>query len=265
MQIVSFDAHGWVNDHPTGTISFQHLFRGVDGSADNFMFILGRQDADFFMPRHRHNFDQIRLPLRGTMNHGEITIGEGQIGYIPEGLAYGPQSDPLAPFGPGERLQLVLQFGGASGCGFMSIEQRRAAVAALKTAGTMDGPYYRRNDGTTSWGLNAIWEHVFGVPIRYPRPRYRTIAIADPERFNWLPVRGSHGVERKFMGAFSERGVRIEMMRVAAGATWTSAEPDALRLFFVLEGEATAGDAAVGRYDAMRAEADELPVEALHA
>ena len=133
MQTIPFDTAGWVKDHPMGTISFQHLFKGEDGSRENFMLIFGRQDADFWMPRHRHNFDQIRFPLRGSMNHGDIDVGEGQIGYIPEGLAYGPQSDPLAPFGPGERLQLVLQFGGASGCGFMSIEQRRAAIAARST------------------------------------------------------------------------------------------------------------------------------------
>ncbi|WP_326725661.1 hypothetical protein OHT59_45940 [Streptomyces sp. NBC_00243] len=92
------------------------------------MCILGRQDADFWMPRHRHNFEQIRLPVRSDMNLGHgLVLREGEVGYFPEGTAYGPQEDALGDAAPGERVQLVLQFGGASGCGFMSIEQRRRA------------------------------------------------------------------------------------------------------------------------------------------
>ena len=85
------------------------------------------------MPRHRHNFEQIRLPLCGSMNlGGGLVLEEGQIGYFPEGLPYGPQQDPLGHAKPGERLQLVLQFGGASGYGFMSMDQRKAAWAELQ-------------------------------------------------------------------------------------------------------------------------------------
>jgi hypothetical protein len=257
VKIVPFSPTGWVKDHPMGTISFQHLLKGDPGSRSNFMLILGRQDADFWMPRHRHNFDQIRFPLRGSMNHGDFDIPQGQVGYVPEGLPYGPQCDPLAPFASGERLQLVLQFGGASGCGFMSIEQRREALEALKKTGTMDGPYYRRNDGTTEWALNAVWKHVFGEAIKYPRPRYQNITIADPQRFNWLPVRGAAGVERKFMGAFSERAVGIELVRVAGGTTWTSQDADALRLLFVLDGAGTIAETTIVRYAAIQADAGE--------
>jgi hypothetical protein len=70
------------------------------------------------MPRHRHTFEQIRLPLVGDMNLGEQgVLHEGEIGYLPEGLTYGPHDDPLGDAKPGERLQLVLQFEGASGLG----------------------------------------------------------------------------------------------------------------------------------------------------
>src|ERR1700733_6606285 len=104
----------------------------------------------------------------------------------------------------------------------MSIEQRRQAYKDLAEVGTFEGPYYHRNDGTSAWGLNAVWEHVFGERIKYPRPRYKNIVIADPKVFNWLPVANAAGVERKFMGSFSERGVWVEMIRVQAGAEWTS-------------------------------------------
>src|SRR5580658_4745720 len=107
MKIVPFDDSDWMNDHPLGTVLFKHLLSGEPESPDNFMYIVGRQDGDFSMPIHRHNFDQIRLPLRGDMNLGRAGIlRENEIGYFPEGLAYGPQEDPLGDALPGERLQL---------------------------------------------------------------------------------------------------------------------------------------------------------------
>lgn len=258
MKIVPFDDQRWVKDHPTGNIAFHHMLKGDPASRDNFMLILGRQDADFYMPRHRHNFDQIRFPIRGTMNHGDgVVVGEGEVAYIPEGLPYGPQDDPVAPYAPGERVQLVLQFGGASGYGFMSIEQRRQALRELERDGTFDGPYYRRKDGTSAWSLNAVWEHVFGTTIRYPRPRYRSIVLANPGRFNWLRVAGATGVHRKFMGAFSERGVWIEMVRIRENATWSSADPAAKRLVVVLAGEGDASGASIGKLTAIELDPSE--------
>jgi hypothetical protein len=254
MKIVAFEESNWKMDHPTGDIAFQHLLKGTDGTPENFMLILGRQERDFLMPRHRHNFDQIRFPIIGTMSHGNgVVVGQGEVAYIPEGLPYGPQDDPLEPYGPGERLQLVLQFGGSSGIGFMSIEQRRQAYKDLEKTGTFEGPYYRHNDGSSAWGLNAVWEHVFGERIKYPRPRYKNIVIADPNVFNWLPVAGVSGVDCKFMGSFSERGVWVEMIRVRAGADWTSSVADATRLMVVLSGEGNVEDRSISPLTALEA------------
>ena len=243
MKVYHYAEDNWKKDHPLGTVAFQHLLKGDPGAVDNFMYILGRQDGDFAMPRHRHNFDQIRLPICGDMNIGEnFTLKQGQIGYFPEGVAYGPQNDPLGHSPPGERLQLVLQFGGASGYGFMSIEQRRKAWDELLAFGKFVGPHFHWADGRVEWGLNTIWEHVFKTKLKYPRARYDRPLIADPRYFNWLPVSGSPGVERKFMGSFSERGVWIEMIRLQPGARWKSSDPAARRLFTVLSGEGTAGE-----------------------
>jgi hypothetical protein len=154
-------------------------------------------------------------------------------------------------------LQLVLQFGGASGIGFMSIEQRRQAWKDLEKTGKFVGPYYHRNDGTSAWGLNAIWEHVFGDRIKYPRPRYKSIIIADPKVSNWLPIRGAAGVDRKFLGTFSERGVTVEMIRIAAGAQWRSEDRDALRLIVVLSGDGSVDGTKVTRLSALQLDAGE--------
>ncbi len=266
MKIVPFVDRDWINDHPLGSVAFKHLLKGEPGSPDNFMYILGRQDGDFLMPRHRHNFDQIRLPIRGDMNIGRgIVLRQGEVGYFAEGLAYGPQDDPLGSAAPGERVQLVLQFGGASSYGFMSIEQRRKAREELAKIGRFEGNYYYRADGKREWGLNAIWEHVFGARLKYPRPRYREAVIADPASFHWLPVRGARGVYRKFLGAFSERAVSIEVFRIERAATWSSTDPVARRLLVVLSGSGRAAGRPLSYLTAMEADPGEsLEISAGH-
>ena len=257
MKIARYRPDNWVKDHPTGAIAFQHLLRGDPGSPDNFMLILGRQDGDFHMPRHRHNFDQIRLPIVGPMDHGDFVLGEGEVGYFVEGLAYGPQDDPLGRYAPGERLQLVLQFGGASGVGFMSIEDRRRGREELSRTGRFEGNYYHRADGKTEWGLNAIWRQVYGAPLTYPKPRYRSPIVADPAAFTWRPVEQSSGVEHKLLGVFSERAVWAEMVRLAPGAAWRSSDTRSRRLMVVMQGEAATQGERLVALDAVQSEPGE--------
>ena len=258
MKIVPFDDSNWMNDHPLGVVLFKHLLSGEPDSPDNFMYIVGRQDGDFSMPVHRHNFDQIRLPLRGDMNLGRAgVLRENEIGYFPEGLAYGPQEDPLGNALPGERRQLVLQFGGASGYGFMSIEQRRKARDELAEIGQFEGAFYRKPNGKKDWALSAIWEHVFGSKLRYPHPRYKKVIVVDPQSCNWLPFAAQRGVDRKFMGAFSERGVWMEMIRLQPGAAWHSSDPRGRRLLVVLEGDGMAHGQAISYLSALQVESDE--------
>jgi hypothetical protein len=261
VKIVPFDDTAWVKDHPTGAISFQHLLKGDPDTPDNFMYILGRQDTDFSMPRHRHNFEQIRLPLVGentTYGRG-LVLKEGQIGYFPEGLSYGPQESPMDGMAPGEPLELTLQFGGSSGCGFMSIEQRRQAMRELiETGGSFEkSGYYIRPDGKRQWGLNSIWEHVFAERLKYPRPRYNQPIVADPKRFNWLPMQGTEGVDHKYLGAFSERGVWVEMIKLRPGARWSSIDERARRLLVVLSGDGECDCEQISYLTAIQADAGE--------
>lgn len=258
MKIVHYSEDNWKKDHPTGNIAFQHLLKGEPEAPDNFMYILGRQDGDFYMPRHRHNFDQIRLPLGCSMNVGDgFVIRDGQVGYFGEGAPYGPQEDPLGSAQAGDRLQLVLQFGGASGYGFMSIEQRRQAMEDLRKIGKFVGPNFHHPDGRVEWGLNTIWEHVFGVKLKYPRPRYLHPVIVDPKNFNWLKVKGANGVRHKCLGTFSERGVWVEMIKLDANAEWTSSDSNARRLFVVLSGNGSAQEKSVHKLSALQVESGE--------
>jgi hypothetical protein len=236
MKIAPFDATAFHQDHPTGAVSFNYLLMGNEPqSPENFRYVLGRQDADFYMPRHRHTFEQVRLPLVGDMNLGEQGIlHEGEIAYFPEGLHYGPQDDPLGDAKPGERLQLVLQFGGASGLG--------------TGLGRGRGPTARRAEGERQRERRAI---------KFPRPRYNNVVIMNPANFHWLPLAGAAGIERKYFGSFTERTFSIEAIRIAAGAGWRSAEAGARRLMVVLSGSGTANGTEIGRLAAIQAEAGE--------
>jgi hypothetical protein len=95
--------------------------------------------------------------------------------------------------------------------------------------------------------LNAVWEHVFGTKLRYPKPRYQETVIVDPRQFHWLPVKDAPGVERKYFGSFTERAFWMEMIRIGAGTTWSSEDLDARRLTYVLKG---AGRVAAEKFDA---------------
>jgi hypothetical protein len=205
---------------------------GEPETRENYRYILGRQEGDFSMPRHRHTFEQIRLPLVGDMNLGEQGIlREGEIGYFPEGQTYGPQDDPLSD---PKQLQLVLQFGGASGLGM--------------AAGRGRGPASQRP---------AEERRRERRDVRFPSPRYTGVIIMNPAHFNWLPVPGVDGVERKYFGSFTERAFWIEQVKIDSGAEWTSSADQGRRLIVVLSGEGTVDDTKISRLAALQVEAGE--------
>jgi hypothetical protein len=258
MKVVDESAVAWTKDHPTGALAFKYLLTGEDYSPDNFVFLLARQDADFATRRHRHNFEQFRLPLRGAMNVGKgIRLREGQVGYFPEGAPYGPQDDPLGDVPPGERMHLTLQFGGASGFGYLSPDQLRACRAALKAHGEFIDVAYRHRDGRMQDGFSAVWEHAFGKKLEFPKPRYPQPIVMDPAGFQWRGITGVPGVERKHLGTFTERGTWVEMLRFTTSATWRWTSADARRLLFVLAGDGTCGGEAIRTYSAVQIDAGE--------
>jgi len=234
MKIVPYDETAYHMDHPKGTVAFNYLLFGDEPeNPSNYRYILGRQEGDFHMPRHRHTFEQIRLPLIGDMHLGDQgVLYEGEIGYFPEGQTYGPQDDPLTD---PKQLQLVLQFGGQSGLGMKAARAKGKEIKERLIRG----------------------ENVPTQRARFPRPRYKGVIIADPKNFNWLPVPDNKGVEHKFMGSFSERGLWIEMIKIDAGAEWVSNDPRARRLLVVLSGTATVRDKEIGNLAALQVDATE--------
>ena len=116
MQMVQGDEIPLVRglEYRGGMFHSRRLLEGNPGTVDNFQIGIGVSQGDFYSPRHRHNFEQIRVQLDGEAYFDrDGTMTPGTVGYFPEGVFYGPQSQK-----PGMiSTTAVLQFGGASGCG----------------------------------------------------------------------------------------------------------------------------------------------------
>ncbi len=221
MKIVHGDKVEWKRglQHRGGTFHYRHLLNGVPGTLGNFQFNIGQLEGDFSSPRHRHNFDQFRFQIEGTMDfdrNGKMTAG--MFGYFPEGAAYGPQSSD------GRSVTAVLQFGSASGSGYLSREEVDEGTEALKKIGSFTGGVFRRNNDVEGRrnvdGYQAIWEHINGRRMEYPKPRYRDPIMVDPANYEWLPVAGMPGVAEKPLGTFTERHCAATLVKLAGGAIY---------------------------------------------
>lgn len=223
------------SSHRGGTVSYLRLLEGEPNTIDNFSLIVARTPGRF-SPRHRHNFEQFRLQLEGIADYGRTgKLKPGMIGYFPEGVHYGPQTQD-----EGEELaSLVLQCGGASGGGYLGREGEVTYAEELKAFGEFrDGVFRRREDVPGKRNLDAfqaIWEHVNGRPLVYPKPRYDRPILINPENFEWTPMEGRPGVSTKFMGSFTERRTSAEFIRIDPGAAYeVTGKRD---IFYVLSGK----------------------------
>ncbi|HSV81074.1 MAG TPA: hypothetical protein VLK85_17895 [Ramlibacter sp.] len=231
-----------------GKLTLKELLDGDDSSRTNFSLVLADTDVSFKSPRHRHNFDQIRITLEGSTNYGpKQNIEVGDIAYFPEGTHYGPQDQELVGQ---SSMAMVIQFGGAAGNGYMSQRQARAAQQALEAFGRFEGGIYKRERGAEGGRVNqdayeAIWEHHNGRPIDYPRPR-----LTEPVHFRaanipWQPVDGQPGAFVKELGTFSERGIRLACLKIEAGASYALPALQQEHVLFFNQGR---GDFAAGEH-----------------
>ena len=225
MQIVQTDEIALKRglQHRGGTFHGCIMVEGEAGTLDNFQLSFGQMGGDFNSPRHRHNFEQVRYQLEGVLDYGrDGRLMQGMVGYFPEGVYYGPQSqDPAI-----NCKTIVLQFGGASGAGYLSQAEVNAGMEELKAEGAFkDGIFHRRADAEGKRNLDgyqAIWEHVNRRPMVYPKPRYPQPIFIDPERYDWVPMEREPGASEKLLGIFTERRSEVGLLRIEAGATYTA-------------------------------------------
>jgi len=218
-----------------GVFRSRRILNGAAGTPGNFSLQIGVAPS-YFSPRHRHNFDQVRYQLDGDFDFGaDGVMKAGTIGYFPEGTFYGPQSSAM------ENSTLVLQFGGASGSGYISAELYEKASAELSKHGTFAKGIYTqlRPDGgkINKDAYEAVWEQVNGRPLVYPKQRYLRPVFMDPESFDWIPLDHQPGVSCKNLGEFSERRTRVALYKISPGAAMQLAENS---VYFVVDGSGSA-------------------------
>jgi hypothetical protein len=242
-----------------GQREFLTLLTGEEGSPGNYKLSFVRQTGALDIPRHRHNFDQIRMCLEGErQNYGKGKwIAPGELVYFPEGTPYGPEQSTS------RRLSITLQFGGASGSGYIGAKRIAAAMDEMREFGAFEkgvfsrtgelAPRQRRNQDS----YEAIWEHINGRKLVYPKQRYAEPILMKPANFAWLPAPGQDGFALKRLAVVSERGAEIAMARVEDGATGTIAPRSSTTVGFVTLGEGEVNGNEVSRHSAFAVPAGE--------
>jgi hypothetical protein len=260
MKIVQHDEVPLVRglEHRGGTFHSRTLAEGVPGTPGNFKFSLSRLGTDYSGPRHRHNFDQYRFMIEGQSDYGQDgPLKQGMLGYYPEGVPYGPQVNIT------EIFCAVLQFGGASGSGYLLPREVKAGMEELKKFGEFKDGVFHRHDGTGKRNMDAyqaIWEHVHGREMIYPKGRYDAPIYADATNYVWAPVRGAPGVCEKLFGVWTERRTEAGLLRLAAGASY---EVRGRGVYCVLSGAGECEGKPLKQYTTVFVEHDERTV--LHA
>jgi hypothetical protein len=223
--------------HRSGGIEFLSLLKGVEGSRGNFHLALVKA-KDYATPRHRHNFDQVRIMLAGSFgfDRGQ-EMHEGMLGYFAEGTYYTQR-------GAGHSTTLLLQSGGASGAGYMSDNQLRRAVAQLQERGSFaDGVYTwldSKGKKHNQDGYEAAWEHVHGRPIRYPRQHAGQPVLWHASDFAWEPT-DQRGVRVRHFGQFAQQRLAVAQINIDAGALCHLSAHATETLVYVIHGQAHLG------------------------
>lgn len=238
----------------TAGMAHKRIFEGEESSPDNYMLVMSREPKSYFSPRHRHPWDQIRYCLEGKIPIAKgLFLDSGEIGYFPESAHYGPQE------GGTDRIVLLLQFGGASGQGFIGPDRLKQARLAMAATGQFEnGVYTVAADGKRSNrdAYEAVWFHEKGALPAYAPPAYKTPIIMRPEALHWEET-GDGRVLVKQIGVFPHRRLVLTARRIEAGATYCYGAMPALRLLFVTAGEGRIGAAQLRRWSAVRLRPDE--------
>lgn len=251
---------GQVGSMREGKLVQKFLLTGEDGSPNNYLLNVGLTGSGGWgTPRHRHNFDQIRYVLKGKYPVSPHKVmGEGSVAYFPESVHYGPQDRP-------EGLEMmVIQFGGASGAGFLSTPQREAANDRLNAKGTF-------KDGIFTWiddkgqkhnmdGSAACFEEAMGTKLTFAPARYDDVVVMEPSAASWIPT-ATPGVSTKLLGTFTERNTRITLMKLEAGATFNTGTRSQIEVLFMGTGSITVDGKTYGDKTAIELLPTDQPVD----
>jgi hypothetical protein len=210
------------------------LDSGVPGVQLEFSW--NSYDTGYGTPRHRHTFDQYRFGLSGKRMIQDGFLEEGECGFYPEGVYYGPQMQEEPTVGLG------LQFQGLSGLPYLTHVELRNATKALKAEGGTfkDGIYTKiLPDGRkiNKDSHAACVEYLTGQKVDFPQGRFEKPIVMKPQGHPWIADRKFDGVEHKRLGTFGGSGSRL--MRLAAGAKIPAHKLEDAEIRYLIDGSIT--------------------------
>lgn len=244
-----------------GSRDVRTLLTGREGAPNNYKlgYGVGEGENEWGTPRHHHNFEQFRHPIKGDYVIGkDEVLPAGWVGYFPESAYYGPQT--MSP-----NLEMfTMQFGGPTGFGFWSVRQRRKGFDELSAKGKFEGGVYSWADPDgkrhNQDAAEAMWEHINGRKIEYPLGRYRNLILMNPAAFAWEKEADASGVARKILGDFTERRIRVGFIRLDKGAMLNFGTEKAPEALVVKEGSVSHDGKTYARLSAFGVEGDESPI-----
>jgi hypothetical protein len=222
------------------------LLPGVGFTADCYNYVGG--EAIFTAPRHRHDFEQIRISMSGRQDFGRGQIlEENWIAYFPAGAFYGPEEIDGASI-------FQIQWSDY----WVTRAMHEEAYAELNEKGDFDGGKYRNLDESGQQierdALNAIWEHVYQRPSAIPTPRYPDPILINPDAFDYLKVSPTHST--KVLGRLTERDLMMMKVRWEQDGCW-ELPADRTYCMFTTAGEIQAGGATYGVHTVVWSDAGE--------
>ena len=233
-------------NHRVGTFRYKELGEGEPGTPGNYNLRMVWSQTDFFSPRHRHNFDQVRVQITGTFSFDDDGVMRpGVVGYFPEGTQYGPQTSQM------DTCTLVLQIGGPSGNGYLSEAARVAAVEQLAKTGRFEGGRYFSHEvpgdgadrGPGVDAFLAAWEMAHGRTMMYPPERMARPLLLHEDSIDWAAWPGVSGARRKRLWNLGAQTVGLEIYRLEAGAQLPLSGPATC---FVQQGEGAVQEGSCG-------------------
>jgi hypothetical protein len=230
-------------------VQYRRLFKGDPAKRGNFEMVLlrsPRSDPSIHFPRHRHDFDQVRLTLAGNPAWApKRTVPPGHVVYTAAGTFYGPY-DRYA-----DEEQLHIQFEGANHARFLDYDTLAQARREMAVHGRFERGIYVTTgaDGreTKTDAHQAIMEHLTGKPMTYPEARYKDSIQINPDLFAWEP--SGDGVRARRLGTFTESLTSLLMVEISDGARCEFPPSAQTRLVFVMEGTGQAGSEALEPWD----------------
>jgi hypothetical protein len=254
--ITDFEGTAFAGRNPVGAIRTNSeglkSLLARDGHLRTLWFVYTETtDGEHYSPRHRHNFDQVRIGLAGVSHYGKHVLRERMIAYFPEGTFYGPHTIRTVP----SKLA-ALQFDGPSRSGYLPYARIEAATRALKERGEFRKGVYHPNEGKAMEAFQAAWEEATGTRAVYPKARFDEPIFMHLDAFPWSPS-AQRGVATKSIASFGECGLRLGLTKLDGGAVRAFGDPVQSTIAFVLDGEAALSDRSLSRYSAVLLEPGE--------